>query len=115
MSRRLFIFMVALLCVLGSLLLLSALIESPAAEPQAEQEELPAAHTITAFVSMPPTPTSASAFPLSVWLKTAALFAAAIIFLPRLDCACDANGRVVCDRSYIRSYHPVFRQEFACG
>jgi len=115
MSRRLFVFLVVLLCTLGVLLLLSALIESPAEELQAAEESLPVAHNIIAFISMPPTPTSASALSLGVWLRTAALFAAAMIILPRLHCTCDANGRVLCHRSYIRSYHPVFKQELACG
>ncbi|MBN1777936.1 MAG: hypothetical protein JW811_07420 [Clostridiales bacterium] len=114
MRRRLFVFWVVLLCALGALLLLSALIQTPV-EEDAAPAELPVAHTITAFAGMPPTPASGFALPPGAWLRAAALFTAAIVLLPRLHCTCDANGRVLSRRSYIRSYHPVFKQEFACG
>jgi hypothetical protein len=114
MSRRLFYFLIALVCALGALLLLSALVESTAAVDQ-ETAELPAAHTITAFVSMPPTPTTASALSPAAWLRIAALFAAAVLLIPCQTCTCDANGRVICKRRYVRSYYLVFRPEFACG
>jgi len=114
MGRRLFIFIITLVCLLGLLLLLSALIETPAAA-EAEPEELPAASTVMAFAGMPPSPTSASALSASEWLRVAALFAAVIVMLPCLLCICDANGRVLCRRSYVRSFHLVFKQEFACG
>ncbi len=113
MRRRLFIFFAVLLGALGVLLLLSALIEGPTA--QDTLETLPAARSITAFAAMPPAPTSASAAPVGAWLRIAALFAAAAISIPCLRCTCDANGRVLCKRRYARSYHLVFRQEFACG
>lgn len=114
MSRRLFVLMVVLLCALGALLLASALIETPAGEAAVPAERAQA-HSITAFVSMPPTPTSAPAFPVSAWNRLAALFAVVAVLLPRLTCICDANGRVLCKRRYVRSYYPVFRQGIACG
>ncbi|MFH1879384.1 MAG: hypothetical protein ABIK64_01160 [Bacillota bacterium] len=113
MRRRLFIFFAVLFGALGVLLLLSSLIEGPAAEDT--PETLPAAHTITAFAAMPPAPTSASAAPVGAWLRIAALFAAVAVSVPCLSCTCDANGRVLCKRRYARSYHLVFKQEFACG
>ena len=114
MSRRLFVFFIAMLCTLGALLLLSALIDAPAAE-DAVAEDLPIAHSITAFVNMPPTPTSAPEMPVGAWLRVAALFAAVIVIIPRLQCTCDANGRVLRKRRYVRSFHLVFKQEIACG
>jgi hypothetical protein len=114
MSRRLFVFLVVLLCALGALLLLSALIESPTAQ-DAAPVELPVAHTITTFVSMPPTPTSAPSFPAAAWSRLAALFAVVAILIPRQNCTCDANGRVLCKRRYSHSFYPVFKQDLACG
>lgn len=114
MSRRLFIILLAMFCALGALLLLSALLETPAAE-DAEPAELPVAHSVTAFVSMPPTPTSASAMSIGAWLRIAALFAAATLLIPRRTFTCDANGRVLRSRRYVRSFHLVFKQELACG
>lgn len=114
MSRRLFICLVALFCFFGALLLLSALIDHPAAG-DAVAEEPPVAHSITAFVSMPPTPTSAAPVSAVSWLRIAALFAFVILCIPRLLCTCDANGRVLRKRRYVRSFHPVFKQEVACG
>ena len=114
MSRRLFVFWVALLIALGALLLLSSLIETPQAEAAAPAE-LPDAHAVTAFAGMPPVPTSAAASVFSAWIKIAGLFAIASMLLPRLNCTCDANGRVLCKRRYVRSFYPVFRQDLACG
>jgi hypothetical protein len=114
MSRRLFLFLAVLFCALGALLLLSALIKSPE-DPAAMPAELPVANAVTAFVAMPPAPTSASAPAFGEWIKIAGLFAVAALFLPRLNCTCDANGRVLCDRRYARSFYPVFRQDLACG
>jgi len=114
MNRRLFIFFIALICFLGTLLLLSALIESPAA-PDAAAEEQPVAHTISAYVSMPPAPTSESVTSSAAWLRVAALFAFVIVSIPCLQCTCDANGRVLKKRRYVRSFHLVFKQDVACG
>jgi hypothetical protein len=113
-SRRLFIFLVALFSVCGALLLLSALIEAPETEDAAPVNP-PAAHSVSAFVSMPPVPTSASVLPAGAWLRVAALFAAAIVLSPCLLCTCDANGRVLRRKRYVRSFHLVFKQEIACG
>ena len=114
MSRRLFIFLIALFCCAGVLLLLSALIEAPATEGAAAEEQ-PVAHSITTFVSMPPTPTSASALSISAWLRVAALFSIVLIIIPCLQCTCDANGRVLNKRRYVRSVHLVYKQDVACG
>lgn len=114
MSRRVFVFFIALVCFLGALLLLSALIESPAA-PDAAAEEPPVAHAIAAYVCMPPAPASESLTPSAAWLRIAALFAFVILSVPCLLCTCDANGRVLIKRRYVRSFHLVFKQEFACG
>ncbi len=114
MKHRLFVFLVALLIGLGMLLLLSALIETPQAET-AEPAELPSAHSVTAFAGMPPVPTSAAASAFGAWLKIAGLFAVIAMLLPRLNCTCDANGRVLCKRRYVRSFYPVFKQDLACG
>jgi hypothetical protein len=114
MSRRLFVFLAAMFCLFGALLLLSALIDAPEAG-DAVAEEPPVAHSITAFASMPPTPTSASEMSAGAWLRVAALFAAATVIIPILQCACDANGRVLSKRRYVRSFHLVFKQEVACA
>ena len=114
MSRRLFPFLIALLITLGVLLLLSALIISPTAEDAAPAEP-PAAHSVTAFYSMPPAPASESTSSLAMWLRIAALFCIATALIPRLNCTCDANGRVLCSRRYVRSFYPVFKQDLACG
>jgi hypothetical protein len=114
MSRRVFVFIIALICFLGTLLLLSALIESPAA-PDVVAEEPPVAHTISAYVSMPPTPECESVTSSAAWLRVAALFAFVIVIVPCVQCACDANGRVLKKRRYVRCYHLVFKQEVACG
>ena len=114
MGRRLFVFLIVLLCALAALLLLSALLNAPAAG-DAAAEAPPIAHSITAFVNMPPTPTSAPEMSVGAWLRVAALFAAVILIIPRLLCTCDANGRVLNKRRYVRSFHLVFKQEIACG
>lgn len=114
MSRCLFVFWVALLIALGALLLLSALVETPQAEAAAPAE-LPAARSVTAFAVMPPAPASAAPSAMGAWLKIAGLFAVVVLLLPRLNCTCDANGRVLCKRRYARSFYPVFRQDLACG
>ncbi len=114
MSRRLFAMMVVLLCALGALLLLSALVDAPQAET-VTPAQMPVSHTMTAFVSMPPVPVSASALPLIAWLRIAALFMVIATLLPRLHCTCDANGRVLHNGRYVRSFYPVFRQDLACG
>lgn len=114
MSRRLFVFLAALFCLFGALLLLSALIDHPAGSDTVA-EEPPIARSITAFVSMPPSPTSASEMSAGAWLRVAALFAAVLVIIPILQCTCDANGRVLNKRRYVRSFHLVFKQEIACG
>ncbi|MBE0600389.1 MAG: hypothetical protein IH607_01275 [Firmicutes bacterium] len=114
MSRRLFITFVVLLIALGALLLLSSLLVTPQAQA-AEAAEQPVARFFTAFTGMPPAPTSAAASGLGAWLKIAGLFAAAAILLPRLNCTCDANGRLLCKRRYVRSFYPVYKQDLACG
>ena len=114
MGRRLFYCFIALVCLLGALLVLSALLETPAsAEP--EPAEPSAANSVTAFAGMPPAPTNESAQPAAEWLRVAALFAAVTVLLPLILCICDANGRVLRKRSYVRSVHHVFKQEIACG
>ena len=112
-SRRYIVVFITLLLCAGLLFLLSALIETPA--PEAEAAEPPAAHGVTAFVSMPPAPTTADGLPAAAWLRVAALFAAVVAMLPRLLCTTDANGRVLRKRRYVRCFHLVFRQEIACG
>ncbi len=112
-SRRYIVMFSVLLLCAGLLFLLSALIETP--EPEAVPAELPQATGVTAFVSMPPAPTTAAGLPAPAWLRVAALFAAVIVMLPRLLCTTDANGRVLRKRRYVRCFHPVFKQEIACG
>ncbi|HPF87310.1 MAG TPA: hypothetical protein PK537_04550 [Candidatus Limiplasma sp.] len=114
MYRRLFVFLAVLFCVVCALLLLSALIITPEAEEALPQEQ-PVAHTITAFFSMPPTSTSESTVSTREWLRISALFAVTILMLPCLLCICDANGRVLCQKRYVRSFHLLFKQDLACG
>ena len=70
---------------------------------------------VTTFIAMPPVPTSAATASISEWLRVSALFAVILLLLPRLNCTCDANGRVLCTRRYVRSFYPVFKQNLACG
>jgi hypothetical protein len=114
MSRRVFVFIIALICFFGALLLLSALINAPAAT-DAVAEEPPVARSISAYVSMPPTPASESVASSAAWLRIAALFAFVIVIVPCMQCTCDANGRVLIKRRYVRCFHLVFKQEIACG
>ena len=114
MSRRLLYCLIALLCMLGVLLLLSAFAGAPGTE-EAIAEEPPVAHSFATFFSMPPSPTTASPVLAGEWLRVAALFAATILTLPCLQCICDANGRILCQKRYVRSFYPVFKQDLACG
>ncbi len=115
MSRRLFLFFIALFCMFGILLLLSALTVSSAVEEALPDEQSTAHAFTTTLFTMPPSPTTSSPVSACGWLRIAALFAAALLILPCLTCICDANGRVLCQKRYVRSFYPVFKQDLACG
>jgi len=103
-----------LLCAFGLFVLLSALIEAPAADAQPAEEQPAAAAMLLPAVmptleSAPDTRgTSGAALPL-------ALLAGLSLALPLLVSGSDANGRVLRKRRYARSFYPVFKQELACG
>ena len=115
MNRRLFLCLITLFCVFGALLLLSALTVNSTAIEEALAEEPPAAHSFAAFFTMPPSPTTASPLLGGAWLRAAGLFAVTLLILPCLQCICDANGRVLRQKRYVRSFYPVFKQDLACG
>ena len=104
-----------LVAILGLVLLLSALVETPAADAQAMPDNQPLAHTML-LPAVPPSPETASQSQATQesYLPVALLsFMAFSLALP--VCGRDANGRVLRRRCYVRSFYPVFKQELACG
>ena len=104
-----------LVAILGFVLLLSALVETPAADTQAAQDSRP----ITNAMLQPAVPPSSeTASPQQAaqesYLPVALLtYMALSLALP--VSGRDANGRVLRRRCYVRSFHPVFKQDLACG
>lgn len=114
MSRRLFVVLTILFFSFGVLLFLFAFTDISEVD-EVLPEEQPVVHSFTAFSSMPPSTASSCAVSASACFRIAALYAAAILMIPCLLCICDANGRVLCQKRYARSFYPVFKQELACG
>ncbi len=103
------------LFTLGLLLLLSALVETPADVSATVMPVTSIADTML-IPAVPPTPETATAGNvLQQTYLTFMLFFCLALTLPKLVTASDANGRVLRKKRYARSYYPVFRQDLACG
>lgn len=109
---RLLYWLVALFAVLTLLLLLSALVETPAA-PAADPAPAAAAMNLTAL----PLTAEGMAGWRGFWdaLLPLLFIALAAPQVPPLPGARDRNGRVLRAGRYVKSFYPIFRQEFACG
>lgn len=111
-KNRAFPWLVALFGLLLLLLLLSALVETPAA-PAAEISQ-PAA--VQYLAAMPLTPESTVGWRgLADVLRLFTSVICAVLPLPLLCICRDRNGRVLRAGRYVRSFYPIFRQELACG
>ena len=111
---RLTTVLLVLFCTLGLILLLSSLVEAPAA---AQPSHINSPVTDAQF--LPALPLVPETSPGNRWFAAVYQAIAYIAFtLPAvahlLRC-CDANGRVLRKRRYVQSFHPVFKQELACG
>ena len=103
------------LFALGFLLLLSALVETPAGAARAARD-LPAVADALMLTAAPPVgETAAQARAEAASFLSLAFWALSTLMLPPMVSGIDANGRVLRRKSYARSYYPVFRQELACG
>ncbi len=115
--RRGFVLLGLLLCTFVLLVLLSALIEAPA--QTAAPADATASHTLTGTVLAPavlPTHESApEARGMDTGFLSVAFWACLALVLPLPVAGRDANGRVLRKRRYARSFHPLFKQELACG
>ena len=113
--RRWPIVLGVLLCAFGLLLLLTALIETPADEaaPVTDSHAAVGAQLLPAVLPSPET--APMARETGETFLPFALFLSLALALPRLVRGSDANGRILRKKRYARSYHPVFRQELACG
>ena len=101
--------------VLGLILLLSALVETPADAAPPVSPSTSVADTVL-LPAVPPTPDGASGLRImQVSYLPFMLFFCLVGALPHLRAASDANGRVLRKKRYARSYYPVFRQDLACG
>jgi hypothetical protein len=104
-----------LLCVLGLLLLLSALVDTTAQDVAL----VPEPHTVTGAILLPATLPSPETAPLPRCAGGAFLSVAFLLFmlssLPLLVRGSDANGRILRRKRYVCSFYPVFKQELACG
>jgi hypothetical protein len=103
------------LFTLGLLLLLSALVETPADVAAAPNPTTSAANTVLLPAVLPTPETASAGNGLRVAYFTFALIFCLTLALPRLAAACDANGRVLRKKRYARSFFPVFRLNLACG
>jgi len=107
--------LVVFLFTLGLLLLLSALVETPADISATAIPVTTIADTML-IPAVPPTPETAAVWNgLQPTYLTFMLFFCLALTLPRLVTASDANGRVLRKKRYARSYYPLFRQDLACG
>ncbi len=98
---------------LALILLLSALVEAPAAAPVETTAPVADAQLMPA---VPQTPETAPGGRLTGdTLRLAAFVLPLLCALPSLLQGTDANGRVLRRRRYARSFYLVFRQELACG
>lgn len=114
-QRRWPISLFVMLFAIGVLLLLSALIEAPAADAQPADTAPAAAHTVLLPAVLPSPETPVEARNLTGAFLPPMLFVGLLCMLPLLVPGSDANGRVLRKRRYARSFYPVFRQELACG
>jgi hypothetical protein len=103
------------LFTLGLLLLLSALVETPA-DVSAPVNPTTSSADTAIIPAIPPTSEPASiGNSIREAYLTFTLFFCLTLMLPKLVAASDANGRVLRKKRYARSYYPVFRQDLACG
>ncbi len=109
---RLMYWLIALFALLALLLLLSALVEAPAS-PAADPVPVAAAMNMTAL----PLTAEGMAGWRGFWnaLLPLLFIALAVPQAPSLPGARDRNGRVLRAGRYVKSFYPIFRQEFACG
>lgn len=106
--------LMTVLGVLSLLLLLGVLVETP----PAQGAEPPAASVLaTRFEPAVPLLPETGGLPRAPGegLRYAAAPAAIAPALLAAVAHCDANGRVVRRRSYVRSFYPLFRLNLACG
>ena len=104
-----------LLCAFALLVMLSALVQAP---PTDTLPPMPM-HQLADAVFLPATPTAgesaATARAMVSGNPFVVLIAAFALTLPILAKGKDANGRILRRRSYVRSFHQMFKQELACG
>ncbi len=112
---RLFMAMCVFLCAFGLLLLLSALVDTPAQDTVPVQEP----HTAAGAMLLPATIPSPETASLPRGVGGVFLSVAFLLFLlsslPLLVRGSDANGRIMRRKRYVCSFYPVFKQELACG
>ncbi len=100
----------------GVLLLLSALVEAPAA-PAADAPESAPIHVRLLPDALPAPEGPADSVARPVTARAVALLAlcAALCALPAVSGRRDANGRVLRRRRYVQSVYQVYHQEAASG
>ncbi len=113
--RRWPVVLCALLCAFAFFVLLSALIEAPAAPAEPAQANLPVSNAVLLPAVLPSPETPPEARGISGACLPFVLFFSLAPVLPKLAPGRDANGRVLRRRRYVHSYYPVFKQELACG
>ena len=104
-----------LVALLALLLLLSALVETPAAGAQAAQDSQPVTNAMLLPAMPPPSETAPQHQATQESYLPVALLTFLTLSLALSVAGRDANGRVLRRRRYVRSFYPVFKQELACG
>lgn len=113
--RRWPVYVCVLLGTFVLLVLLSALIEAPSADAQPADTGRAVAGAVIAPAVMPSPETAPQANATEQACLPYALFTFLSLMLPLLVSESDRNGRILRRRRYVRSFHPVFKQELACG